>query len=267
MNGFYLYCIREKQNTLFAAEGLYAHDQAFALRYQNLEAIVSKVPLDELGTDQIRHKAQEDLNWIKGMAQRHEAVIEQAMRDGEQLQSVIPMRFGTVFLTRENVEQTLEDAYQHYSECLNHLRQKQEWSVKLYLADRAPFTAEVGENPEIRQRKAEIDAMPRGMAYFFQSQINDLIAKSVSGRCDACADSIFESLAPLACSKIQGKILEKELTGRSEPMILNAIYLISEDRISAFKQTVAHLQTSLEAQGVQLVCTGPWPPYHFVGIN
>lgn len=267
MNGFYLYCIREKQNAPFAADGLYAHDQAFSLRFQNLEAIVSKVPLDELESGQIQRKAQEDLNWIKEMAQRHEAVIEQAMRMGAQIHSVIPMRFGTVFLTRENVEQTLENQYQHYSECLMHLRHKQEWCVKLFWVDRAPFTAEVGNDSQIQRRKKEIESMPRGMAYFFQSQINDLITKSVSGRCEACAGSIFEALAPLACAKLRGKILEKELTGRTEPMILNAIYLIFEDQLSAFKEAVAQHQTMLKAQGVQLACTGPWPPYHFAGNN
>jgi hypothetical protein len=267
MNGFYLYCIREKQNAAFAANGLFEHSQAFALRFNDLEAIVSKVPLDQLGEEQIQQKAQEDLNWIKEMAQRHEWVIEQAMQTGGEIHSVIPMRFGTVFMTRENVEQTLETEYRHYSECLTHLKQKQEWSVKLYLTDRAPFQAEVSEtDPVLIRRKKEIEAMPKGMAYFFQAELNDLILKSVNEKTATCSEWVFNALEQFATFSLQGKLLEKEFTGRSDPMILNAIYLIFEEKLTAFKQEIAELHGMLKSKGIHLEFSGPWPPYHFVKV-
>jgi len=268
MNGFYLYCIREKQNQKFDAKGLFENSQAFALRVNKLEAVVSEVPLDQMGQEQIRRKAQEDVVWIKEMALRHESVIEKAMKVDGQILPVIPMRFGTVFLTQENLEQTLLKDYLRYWECLNQLKLKQEWSVKLYLTDHEPFQTEILKtDPLIMSKKKEVETMPTGMAYFFQSELNDLIRKSMEIKIDSCVESVFRSLENYACLSVRGKLLEKEFTGRGEPMILNAIYLILEHNISAFKQEVAQHRATLKVKGLQLEYGGPWPPYHFSKVQ
>lgn len=265
MSGFYLYCVREKQTEKFTVEGLYKNSQAFALPVRQLEAIVSQVPLDQLGQEQIKHKAQEDLEWIKEMAQRHESVIEQAMRIDGRINPVIPMRFGTIFRNPENVAKTLTDEYRYYTECLAQLSQKQEWSVKLYLSDRTPMLSEVIEkDPMIIRKKNEIEAMPKGMAYFFKSQLDDLIQKCVTEKTKGYAKSVWSALNELVCQSLQGNILEKEVTGRAEPMILNAIFLINEKKIEAFKNTVVQLHSTMKSHGFQIEMSGPWPPYHFI---
>ncbi|MFZ5516960.1 MAG: GvpL/GvpF family gas vesicle protein [Candidatus Zhuqueibacterota bacterium] len=267
MNGFYLYCIREKGDAAFSAPGLFEQNRAFALPVQNLEAIVSQVPMEQMDRERIQQKAQDDLNWIKGMAQRHEAVIESAMNADGCICPVIPMRFGTVFLNQETVEQTITHESGKYSQCLASLHHRQEWSAKLYVADPNPIQSEVLENnPVLLLKKKQIQAMPRGMAYFFQSELNEQMLVAAAQRTEAYATSVFDALAHHACQSVRGKLLEKELTGRQEPMILNAIFLIPEDAVSAFKQEVEKSRASLNDNGLQIEFSGPWPPYHFAKV-
>jgi hypothetical protein len=47
-------------------------------------------------------------------------------------------------------------------------------------------------------------------------------------------------------------------------MVLNGVYLVSDDGAHAFHEEVHALQSELEAGGIELVATGPWPAYNFV---
>ena len=143
MNGICLYCIRKKVNTEFDAKGVYDEGKTFVLPYKNLEAVVSEVPLDEFDFEQIRQKAQEDLNWIKEKAQLHEAVIEEAMQVNGKFLAVIPMRFGTIFKNKEKIQQNIETHYTKFENLLTDLQGKQEWSVKVYLENSEALEQEV----------------------------------------------------------------------------------------------------------------------------
>ncbi len=51
------------------------------------------------------------------------------------------------------------------------------------------------------------------------------------------------------------------LTRPTDPVI--AAYLVDSDRTDEFVAGVRDLGTAIE--DAELVCTGPWPPYSFVG--
>lgn len=75
-----------------------------------------------------KKKAQEDIAWIKEKAQNHEKVIEEAMGMG----SVIPMQFGVIFKTKENLEETLSKHFDQFKQSLEKLTGKQEWGLKVF---------------------------------------------------------------------------------------------------------------------------------------
>ncbi len=54
-----------------------------------------------------------------------------------------------------------------------------------------------------------------------------------------------------------------DLAGPRARMVLNAAYLIADERASEFAATIADLTT--RHRSVRLVVTGPWPAYSFVG--
>lgn len=54
--GFYLYCIKENTGSKFSTEGI-GGGQVYTIAYQDLEAVVSDVSLDEFGSEEIQKKS------------------------------------------------------------------------------------------------------------------------------------------------------------------------------------------------------------------
>lgn len=261
--GFYLYCIRAKTNHKFSAEGIDG-GETFAIPYQDLEAIVSEVSLEEFGSEEIQKRAQEDLKWIKEKAQLHERVVEQAMKEGNKILSIIPMKFGTIFKSKEKLENTLKKYYSKFKKTLKNLTGKQEWGVKIYL-DQKAFEKEVKKiSPVIQEKEKEIASLPEGMAYFLEKQIEEAVSKEADKALGKYIEDFFESAKKYAEAGIKGKILERELTGKSLPMVLNAIFLISEKSLKDFIKEINNLNKEFKNKGFTFEYSGPWPAYNFV---
>ena len=266
MEGLYLYCIGEKIGIpCFSTRGIDGKGEVFTLTYRELEAVVSKVSLEEFASGEIQKKAKEDLNWIKEKAVTHEKVIEEAMRKDDKVLSLVPMRFGTIFKEKERLEETLNKDYPRIREVLDRIRGKQEWSVKIYLKDKKTFEQTIKEkNEAVIEKEKEIASLPEGMAFFMEEELKEVIAKEVEKGSNNIVEVLFESLRKQAVAAIKIKILGKELTGRREPMILNAAYLISEEKIENFKEETEGLNQEIQTKGFYLEYSGPWPPYNFV---
>jgi len=282
--GLYLYCIRAKTDYKFSVQGIDG-GQVFAIPCQNLEAVVSEVFLKEFGSEEIQRKAQEDLGWIKEKAQLHEQIVEEAMnpvrgqrglveaqrkqtsngvKKGDEILSIIPMKFGTIFKTKEKLEATLKKYYSKFKKTLESLARKQEWAVKVYL-NRKVFEEEVKKVSKVVQEKErEIAQLPEGMAYFMQKQIDDAVSKEADKALENYTESFFEALKKYAEASTKGKILEKELTGKSLPMVLNAIFLVSEKKLKDFIKEIDRINQEYKSKGFNFEYSGPWPPYNFI---
>jgi len=259
----YLYCIRKKTNFEFSCQGMDGN-KVWTLPYQGLEAVISEVCLEKFDSKEIQKKAQEDLKWIKEKAQLHEKVVEQAMKKADKIVSIIPMKFGTIFRTKKRLAQALKKYYSKFKQCLENLAGKQEWSVKTYLNRRA-FEKEIKkDNPMVQEKEKEIALMPEGMAYFMQKQIDEIVSKEADKALENYTQSFFEKLKKYADAGTKGKILEKELTEKFLPMILNAIFLVAEEKLKDFIKEINRLNKEFKDKGFIFEYSGPWPPYHFV---
>ncbi len=269
MEGLYLYCMREKteEHPAFSIKGIDARGAVFTFSYRELEAVVSKVFLEEFSSKEIQKKAQEDLNWIKEKAVAHEKVIEEAMRKNDEVLSVIPMRFGTIFKEEASLTETLNKDYPKIKKVLEGIRGKQEWSVKAYLNDKIEFERVIKEkNKIIKEKEKEISALPEGIAFFVEEELKEVISREIQKELDNIVNLIFACLKKHAVDIVINKIIEKELTGRSEPMVLNAAYLVPNEKIGDFKKEIENLNKEMQAKGLYLEYSGPWPAYNFISI-
>ena len=259
MNGFYLYCIKEKTGSNFSTGGIDG-GKIFTIPYQDLEAVVSEVSLDEFSSEEIQKKAQEDINWIGEKALNHQKVIEEAMVGPV---PVIPMQFGVIFKTKENLEETLGKRYEQFRQSLEKLAGKQEWGVKVFLKENI-FRKNIEEkNEQVLAKKIEIESMPKGMAFFAQKQIDGIVGQEKDKELDKVMEEIYEGLGELAFSKNKAKLLEKDFTGKTEEMILNSFYLIEESKLAQFQKKVEELKEKYNPIGIEVEMSGPWPSYHF----
>jgi hypothetical protein len=267
MQGLYFYCLREKteNSPRISTKGIDGTGDVFTIAHRELEAVVSKISLEEFGSGEIQKRAQEDLGWIKEKALAHEKVIEEVMRNKDNVLSVIPMRFGTIFKEEGSLRETLSKDYSKIKEVLERIHGKQEWSVKAYLKDKRKFEQVIKEKNEvIKEKEKEIASLPEGMAFFMEEELKEVISKETDRELKNIVDVLFESLKKLAVNAVKNKILAKELTGKQESMVLNAGYLISEEKIEDFKKAVETLNQEIKANGFCLEYSGPWPAYNFV---
>lgn len=273
--GVYLYCIREKTDSKLPAEGL-GGDEIFTVSEQDVEAVVSKISSEGFDLEEIQKEAPEDSTWTEEKA-LHEKVTEEAM--GLQFppypwsedplkntnpEAIIPMKFGTIFKTKENLEKTLKKHYTHFKEDLEKLKGKQEWSVKSYL-NRQAFEKEVKKISTVVQKKEkEIAQIPEGMAYFMKKEIDDTVSKEADKILQNFGESFFETLKQHTEAGANGKILEKELTGKSPPLVLNMMCLVSEEKLKDFIKEIDNLNEEYKPRGFNFEYSGPWPPYNFI---
>jgi len=246
-------------------KGIDERGGVFIIPFRELEAVVSKVSLEEFESKEIQKRAQEEINWIIEKSVIHEKVVEEAMRRNDKILSVIPMKFGTVFKNREGLEKSLNKYYKKFKTTLEKLEGKQEWGIKLYLVDRKKFEQGVKSKSQIiKEKEKEIADLPEGAAYFLEGKLSELISRDIDKKLKEMQKALFEGFKNYSEQSVEGKILEKELTGRLEPVILNASYLIKKEKVEDFRNEAERVNQKIIPKGFILEISGPWPPYNFI---
>src|ERR1700753_1033145 len=138
--GKYVYCIvRSDRQRDFGTIGIGGGQRVFTVAFNDLAAVVSDTPIV------IYDPTRENVL-------AHEFVNETVMREF----TVIPMSFGTVFRSEDDVTELLRSTYQAFSDVLDKMQDKIEFGVKI-LWDREKVIANIEqENDEIRRLKDEI---------------------------------------------------------------------------------------------------------------
>src|SRR5215210_4558992 len=107
LTGLYVYCIGERAElaSLFAAALPAAIESDAPLEMigtDDLSAVVSAVPLADYDEAALAARLA-DATWTAVRAMRHERVVEHFARRA----GIVPLRFGTIYLARANVERML----------------------------------------------------------------------------------------------------------------------------------------------------------------
>jgi hypothetical protein len=240
--GKYVYCIIEAGEPMkFGPIGIGADpSDVHTVHFRNLAAVVSDAPLEVLDSTRENVLA-------------HERVNETVMRD----HTVIPMSFGTIFKTRDDIVELLRSAAEAFNDVLNKMRNKLEFGLKV-LWDRDQAIREVeSEDEDIGRLKQEI-SMQKGPTYFARMQYGRLVDAALQARSERYMSAILDELRDVSvASRINKPIGDK--------MIMNAAFLISRDREAAFDAKVKLIAGRFDR--LTFKYTGPWPPYNFVNIR
>jgi len=240
--GKYVYCIIEAGDPLrFGPVGIGADpSEVYTVHYRNLGAVVSDAPLEVLDSTRENVLA-------------HERVNEAVMRE----HTVIPMSFGTVFKTREDIVELLRSAAEAFRDVLNKMQNKLEFGLKV-LWDRDQAVREVeAEDEDISRLKKEISGQ-KGPTYFARMQYGRLVDAALHARSERYVAAVLDELRDVSvASRINKPIGDK--------MIMNAAFLISRDQEQAFDAKVKSVASRFDK--LTFKYTGPWPPYNFVNIR
>jgi hypothetical protein len=157
--GRYVYCIiRASQPLRFGAIGMDEQwADVYTINYKDMAAVVSDVPIAPLDSTRENVLA-------------HERVNETVMRE----HTVIPMSFGTIFKTREDIVELLRSAADAFGDVLTKMQNKLEFGLKV-LWDRDQAIRELeNDDEDIGRLKQEISAQ-NGPTYFARMQYGRLI--------------------------------------------------------------------------------------------
>jgi Gas vesicle synthesis protein GvpL/GvpF len=183
----------------------------------------------------------------------HQRVNETVM----QKHTVIPMSFGTVFKTDDDIMELLRSAYDAFSDVLNKMQEKFEFGLKV-LWDRDQIIREIEEEDEdIRRLKSEISSQ-KGSTYFARMQYGRLIDAALQSRTERYVAEIFSSLRSVSVASRSNKPI-------GDRMIMNAAFLVSREMEQPFDARVKEIGQQYDK--LTFKYTGPWPPYNFVNIR
>jgi hypothetical protein len=138
---------------------------------------------------------------------------------------------------------------------LGRIRSRKEWGVKAYAARRTALAGRAGP--------AGQEAPGAGAAYLRRRRDELSAARNARRDAVASAEAVHAALSRLAAETRLHPPQAPQLTGNTAPMILNAAYLLDEQRDGDFAAAVAHLAE--QHADIRLQLTGPWPPYSFAG--
>jgi hypothetical protein len=240
--GRYVYCIiRAGQPLKFGPIGM--DDQwpdVYTINFKDMAAVVSDVPIAPLDSTRENVLA-------------HERVNETVMRD----QTVIPMSFGTIFKTREDIVELLRSAYEAFADVLAKMQDKLEFGLKV-LWDREEIVKAIeSEDEDIHRLKTEISSQ-KGSTYFARMQYGRLIDAALQQRSERYVAEFLQRLRDVSvASRVNRAIGDK--------MIMNAAFLVQRDQEQAFDRRIKEIASHFDK--LTFKYTGPWPPYNFVNIR
>jgi hypothetical protein len=240
--GRYVYCIiRANQPLKFGAIGMDEQwADVYTINYKDMAAVVSDVPIAPLDSTRENVLA-------------HERVNETVMRD----HTVIPMSFGTIFKTRDDIVELLRSAYDAFADVLNKMQDKLEFGLKV-LWDRDEIVRAIEtEDEDIHRLKSEISSQ-KGSTYFARMQYGRLIDAALQQRSERYVAEFLQRLRDVSvASRVNRAIGDK--------MIMNAAFLVQRDQEPAFDRRIKEIASHFDK--LTFKYTGPWPPYNFVNIR
>jgi hypothetical protein len=240
--GKYVYCIIRTPGQLkFGPIGIGAQAaEVSTVHYRDMAAVVSDLPVGILDPTRENVLA-------------HQRVNETVMGK----QTVLPMSFGTVFKTRDDILELLKSAYDAFNDVLSKMENKVEFGLKA-LWDRDQVVKEIEAGDEgMRRLKGEI-ANQKGSTYFARMQYGRMVDAALQAQSEEYVRTIFEGLRGVSVASRSNKPI-------GDKMILNAAFLVSRDREAAFDAKVKEIGARFEK--LTFKYTGPWPPYNFVNIR
>ena len=160
---------------------------------------------------------------------RHEAIVEALMADRD----VVPLRYGTRFDDESAAAAAIAEHRDELSAALARVRGAVEISVRIATTREPPQRSAAQTGRDYLRARAGVAELR-----------------------EEAERSIHEPLAARARMSTQRP-------GRALPELLRCAYLVDRAAVDEFRRVAAEADAAVEDFGV--LCTGPWPPYSFVG--
>ncbi len=237
----YLYAISQMPGGTvapIAAEGIDGKSKVEALRCDEYVCWISRVSKDEFA-DRLTENMQ-DLEWLAAAGLRH----QRAVAEISQQSATLPARFGTVFLSEDSLQQHVKERQRGLGAAFKRVANADEWGIKLFEIARPKRAATVtaASGADYLKKKAEM-LQPRA-----------------GKQLDQAGRALVAALTKLAVAACPGG---KASAGQPGLMWHGSFLIRRKDRKKL--EAVLKQYASQWHDMRRIDCSGPWPPYSFVG--
>ena len=237
----YLYAVSQAPGERvpeISAEGIDGTAPVEALRCGMYVCWISRVAKAEFGDDLTERM--QDLEWLATAGLRHQRVVAEISKHA----TALPARFGTVFLSEESLARHVKERLEVFQQAFERVADADEWGIKVFAERKtaAPSLHKASSGTDYLKKKSEL-LQPRR-----------------SGKLDEEVQGLITDLDKLAVASSPGG---KASAGQPGLLWHGSFLIRRKDR----KKLEAALKkyASEWASSRRIDCSGPWPPYSFVG--
>jgi hypothetical protein len=177
---------------------------------------------------------------------RHAEVLRQTFEH----ETVVPLGFGTVFDSDENVvAELLEPRYDELVALLQRLEGLVELTLRAFYDEETVLAAIVRDDPEIAALRGSSNPAE-------QVRLGEAVAEALAYRRSGDADEIVATFSPL----VHEVVVEERV---AELEVLRAAFLVDRTAVDDLDARAEELARRYDGV-VRFKLTGPLPPHHFV---
>lgn len=240
--GVYVFCaIRETQPSNFGKVRLNGQgSEIYTVHYQNVAMVVTQVNGEVLP----------DRNNLFA----HQQTISEVMKQ----YCIIPMSFGNVFHSEQDVLLITEHLYDEFEKLFSKLENKIEVGLKV-IPKKEWIDQEMKQDLVLSEWRNSKNDISDPSSFYDQIRLGELAQNFVLRLQEQVEEQIYMPLLELAESGKQNNTIPGKI-------LLNAAYLLDRKKEAAFDQKVNELFEKWKEK-VDFKYTGPWPAYNFVNIR
>ncbi|GCE06059.1 GvpL/GvpF family gas vesicle protein [Dictyobacter aurantiacus] len=247
-DGIYMYGIIPGSDSQgFSISDNPAVPQVFTISSQDVAVVASINPFT-------RYESLEQGQAVKDLA-IHNFVVEKAMERF----TILPVKFGTMLKTRDEVMALLDKGQPLFREMLGRMVGHIELDVVARWEMPEVLTSIARENTQIRARQQAIAQKGGQVSIEDKIVLGQYIGRAVQEKKAHYQQTMVQALRPEAEDVCQHDLA-------SDEMIFNAAFLLPRQREDAFYHAVDVLDQQLESR-VHFRIVGPLPPYSFATME
>ncbi len=242
--GIYLFCgIQLTEEEDFGKAEIEGEEtDLFTIRYKDAAMVAAEVPM------KIFHPNRQNL-------MMHQQTVSKVMEKND---TVIPISFGNVFKTEDDIKVLLENLYPQFEKLFPAIKGKIEVGLKV-IGSKEWLEEKVNENPQVGKMSSSVKGKSEAAGYYERIKLGGIAQKVFEDLQNELKAEVF---TPLQEASEAAKA--NEPTG--ETMLLNAAFLIDRDKEQQFDEKVNEAYEKWKDK-VKFHYSGPWPAYNFVNIR
>ena len=234
---------REKQFSLDSAIG----NGISTISYKDLAAVVSSTPV----TSYDRF----DQSLVASELKTHQLILENIMHD----HTVIPISFGIIAKSENNVKQLLETAYVDFKDMLQEIDNKIELNVQVTCYEAGILNEVVSKNDTVKRLRQELFSASVENTDRLKLEVGKAAASAFDELKGEYTNDILNTLKEIAVNSCPGKLADVN-------MIVNESFLVDRRLEATFDRKIDQLAEKYEGR-LKFKYIGPMPPYSFVSLQ